>query len=295
MSSPAVSILIPLHSRIDLTRACLRSIHSTLALSYEVILVDDCSTDGTRDFLANLGPPHRLILNAEHSGLAHSINRAAELARADTLCFLNNDTVLQPGWLQPMLRGLAELPDAGIVGNIQWSPKIRAYDHMGIAFDSAGQPFHFGKHFVFRPYRGFTRWGAVTAACALIRRDLFLKADGFDTAYVNGCEDIDLCLRLETLGKKHYVANDSVIHHLVSSSPGRHLRTSQNERILLERWGDHTRRTWIEWDRDLCAINYPLRFLAKPWRYNGPKLARALTHLLLHPSRSINALRHPRR
>ena len=296
MKNSGVSILIALHNQLVLTRNCLRSLENTMAdLTYEVVLVDDYSTDGTREFLATLGEPYRVVLNEERSGFARNNNRAAEMARYETLCFLNNDTVLLPGWFDPMRRGLTEQPDAGLIGNVQWSPKTGAYDHMGIVFDEAGQPFHFGKHFPFRPYRGFTRWGAVTAACAMIRRDLFLHAGGFDPAYVNGSEDVDLCLRLEALDKKHYVANDSVIHHLVSSSPGRHRRTSENERILMEKWGAQTRRTWAVWDRDLYAINYSLRFLSQPWRYNGPKLVRSIGHIARNPVRSYQALRNGRR
>ncbi|MFQ3670352.1 MAG: glycosyltransferase family 2 protein [Verrucomicrobiia bacterium] len=296
MPKPAVSIIIALHNQLALTQDCLRSLTQTLTHhTYEVILVDDCSTDGTRDFLATLNHPYHVILNETRSGFARNNNRAAQQARAPILCFLNNDTVLQPGWLEPMLQGLAELPNPGLVGNLQWSPKTRTYDHMGIVFDPLGQPFHFGKYFILRPYRGFTRWGAVTAACALIQRDLFLSIGGFDTAYQNGSEDVDLCLRLEQLGKHHYVANNSIIHHLVSSSPGRHHHTSRNEQILLERWSDLTRRTWAIWDQDLYAINYALRFLTRPWRYNGPKLVKALTHLIHHPARAYRAFRVGRR
>lgn len=292
---PELSFLIALHNQCALTKACLESIRTTMTgRRYEVILVDDCSTDGTRDFLATLRAPHRVVLNGERSGFARNNNRAAAMARAPMLCFLNNDTVLLPDWLDPMLEAFKRFPKAGLVGNVQWSPKTGAYDHMGIVFDRDGQPFHFGKHFAFRPYRGFTQWGAVTAACALMRRELFLACGGFDEVFVNGSEDVDLCLRLEKDGYRHYVANESVIHHLVSSSPGRHLKTSNNEKVLMERWGAVTRSTWSLCDRDLYAVNYVLRFLTKPWRYNGPKLARAVGHLIRHPAASFRVFRRGR-
>ncbi len=289
--APAISFIIALHNQVELTRNCLASIEKTMSPgTYEVLFIDDCSTDGTRDFLATLKPPCRVHLNEERSGFAKNNNRGAQMAQHDLLCFLNNDTVLQNAWLEPMVQAFELFPDAGMIGNIQWSPKTGAYDHMGIVFDREGRPFHFGKHFAFRPYQAYTRWGAVTAACALMRRSLFLEVGGFDTVYVNGSEDVDLCLRLGDLGKSHYVANASVIHHLVSSSPGRHLKTSNNEKELMKRWGDFARRTWSEWDQDLYAVNYLFRFLTKPWRYNGPKIGRSLLRILRHPARSMRAL-----
>jgi GT2 family glycosyltransferase len=76
----------------------------------------------------------------------------------------------------------------------------------------------------------------VTGACVLVRADTWRRLGGFDEAYINGCEDIDLCLRAREEGLENVVAlRSSVLHH-VSSSPGRKLRDEENTRRLVLHW-----------------------------------------------------------
>lgn len=298
MSNPAprISFIISVFNGLQFTRACLDSLRQTIGRSdHEVIVVDDVSTDGTREFLARLRTPAcRVILNETKRNFAANNNAGAAIARGEFLCLLNNDLVLTPGWLEPVLRAFELFPNAGVVGNVQRNPRTRKYDHMGIVFGDSGLPWHFGKHFVFRPYSGYTEWRAVTAACCVIRRSVFLQAGRFDEEYVNGSEDVDLCLRLGKAGYKHYVANDSVVLHYVSSSKGRQSFTTENERRLLARWQTEVQRSITARDRRLAAANYVLRFVAQPWRYNGRRLGHAalslaslgqLTHATAHTER----------
>lgn len=267
-ATPGISFVIPVFNGWQLTRACLDSLRQTVDLSrHEVILVDDHSTDGTREYLAALAePPFRIIANDHQRGYAASNNAAAAVARGELLCLLNNDTVLSPGWLEPMLRAFQRFPDAGFVGNVQRNPRTGRYDHLGVIFADDGTPLHFGCDFRSRPFRGYTRWRAVTAACCLVRRSVFLNAGGFDGQYINGSEDVDLCLRLGRAGYQHYVANQSVIDHHVSSSEGRHTFTPQNTTRLLQQWKSHVLETRTNRDRRLLALNYLLSHMSEPWR-----------------------------
>lgn len=142
-------------------------------------------------------------------------------------------------------------------------------------------PQHFGRHFAFRPFhKSITEWKAVTAACCLIKKDVFLAAGGFDEKFQNGCEDIDLCLKLGEMGRRHYIANRSVVGHLVSSSEGRSASNSSNEELLLQRWRERIAKNSNARERRRSAANYALRFLDRPWRYNGPRLWNSLVTLL---------------
>jgi GT2 family glycosyltransferase len=293
---PSISFIIPVFDGLPFTRACLDSLRETVNISeYEVIVVDDLSVDGTREYLANLpGPPFRVILNETSRNYAASNNTAAAIASAEFLCLLNNDVVLTPGWLAPILRAFDQFPGAGIVGNIQRNPSTGRYDHMGFVFGDNGVPWHFGKNFPFRPYRDCTEWRAVTTACCLIKKSVFLEAGGFDEQYINGSEDVDLCLRLGRAGYRHYVSNESVVFHHVSSSAGRHTFNEENEQRLLARWRVEIQQSLTPRDRRLAAVNYLLRFATQPWRYNIRRLWHAMLSLLSW-GQLTNAIAHTQR
>lgn len=261
----------------DLTKVCLQSILNTLqGVAYEVIIVDDASTDGSREYLKTLSPPFRVILNETNQGFSTNNNLAAREARGEILCFLNCDTLMKKGWLEPMIKVLESKVDAGFVGNVQWSPRTGRYDHMGVIIGNDLLPTHFGRYWRFVPFRGYREWIAVTAACCLIRKDLFLRAGGFDEAYRNGYEDIDLCFKLSELGFKHYVSYESRIFHYVGSSPGRKNVENKNQQFFMERWNKKLKDRCTICELRKSGVNYIGRFLDRPWRYNGPKLLRAL-------------------
>lgn len=228
------SFVIPLYNCLPLTQAMLASLRATLppALAHEIILVDDGSTDGTRDWLTTLAPPCRVLQNARNSGFAATCNRGAATATGEVLFFLNNDLVLLPGWLEPMLAAFARHLRTGIVGNVQLVHATGAVDHAGVCFDHKGKPAHLTR----RGLAPFPRVDAATGACLAVRADLWRQLGGFDEGYVNGGEDIDLCLRARTAGYTCRVARRSVVRHHVSASLGRKLRDEHNTRRLFRRW-----------------------------------------------------------
>ena len=278
---PSLSILIALHNRLDLTRRCLSTLEASLAacpgLDAEVILVDDLSSDGTREFLGTLRAPFRVVKNERQGNFAINNNRAAALAGGDLLCLLNNDTELPLDWLPPLLDALDVHPDAGLVGNVQRIPATGRLDHLGVVFPPWLTPIHYGQHLRENPFTTpVLPWSAVTAACCITRRDTFYAAGTFDEAYVNGCEDIDLCLRMHRLGRRHYVANRSEILHHKGSSPGRRTHNDRNLARLKSIWGDTLRRDFVPRDARLAALGYLRGACAQPLRTNAPKLFRSL-------------------
>lgn len=247
-------MVVPLFNCVSLTRAMLASLRATLprGLSHEIILVDDGSTDGTRDWLRTLGPPVRAVLNERNLGYAAANNRGAAVATGRHLVLLNNDLVLRPRWLEPMLDAQRRLgARAGVIGNIQRDAATGAVDHSGIIINHQGKPEHdrslplralLPHPFSIRPVP------AVTGACLLVERELYLSAGGFSEEFVNGCEDVDLAFRLARQGRRNAVALASVVRHHVSSSPGRKRRDEANTFLLAQRWHDalvaHGVRAW---------------------------------------------------
>ena len=184
-----VSFLIPLYNCLAFTQAMLASLRATLpaGLAHEIIFIDDGSTDGTRPWLASLAtdPAIRVVLQRENLGYAAANNAGAAVARGEFLALLNNDLVLTPRWLEPMLAAHRAYGDrAGLVGNLQLDAATGALDHAGIAINLQGKPEHLRRLPLASrlapcafPYR---RSVAVTGACVLVRRALWEKLGGFD-------------------------------------------------------------------------------------------------------------------
>jgi GT2 family glycosyltransferase len=239
--SPRLSVITPLFNCLAATQEMVSSLRKSMPrkLTYEVILVDDGSTDGTREWLAALGEPFRVILNEHNVGFGASTNRGAALARGEILALLNNDLILSRGWLEPMLGALRSCGSrAGIVGNVQINAASREVDHAGIWVNLKGKPEHDRRRpslasLLFHPSPGTF---AVTGACMIVRAGTWRRLGGFDEAYINGCEDVDLCLRAREAGLVNVVALRSRVVHHVSSSPGRNLRNEENTRRLVLRW-----------------------------------------------------------
>lgn len=283
-----ISIIMAVFNRLDLTRQCLPTLEASLAgIEHEVIIVDDMSTDGTREFLAALPPPYRCVLRETKGNFAINNNLGAGLAGGDVLVFLNNDTELPPDWLAPMLAALHSQPGpVGMVGNIQRIPATGRVDHRGVVFPPWLTPLHVGQHRRQLP-RGlpdYSEWNAVTAACCLCKREVFESAGGFDEAYVNGCEDIDLCLRMKRAGYRHYTANRSVIAHHKGASPGRKRHNNTNLARLKDIWGDYIGRECVPADARIAAASYLRGALARPTKVNFGKFCRSLV-LLARPGR----------
>lgn len=276
---------MPLFNCLALTQAMLASLEATLPrdLAAEIILIDDGSTDGTRAWLATLDPSRfRVLLNERNLGYAAANNRAVAIARGRLLALLNSDLELTPGWLEEMLAVHRSLgARAGMVGNVQRQARTGEIDHAGIIVGETGKPEHLRRMPVWidaRSRRAY-RVPAVTGACLLVERALWEQLGGFDEAYVNGGEDIDLCLRARAVGRTNAVALRSVIRHHVSASPGRKRRDEENSRRLMLRWhhefaaaADYPTRAWCR--------EYLRTALAAPQSHEYPLAFRAIFHLL---------------
>ncbi|NBB92118.1 MAG: glycosyltransferase [Gammaproteobacteria bacterium] len=241
---PRASIIVPVYNKLAYTAACLNSIaEHTAATAFEVIVVDDCSSDGTAEYLSECRGL-RALGNTENSGFIASCNRGARAARGEFLVFLNNDTTVTPGWLDALVDTFERFPEAGIAGARLVYPDGRLQEAGGIVF-SDGSGWNYGRgDEPDRPEYGFAcEADYVSGACLAIRKRDFERLEGFDRHYAPAYyEDTDLCFRIrESGGKVIYQPACTIVHHEgVSSgtdeSSGAKRYQAVNHEKFLERW-----------------------------------------------------------
>ena len=244
------SIVIPVCNKMELTVQCLTALaRLPEQLHYEVIVVDNGSSDGTSEFLKQLGGDARIITNSENLGFAKACNQGARAARGRFLIFLNNDTIPLENWLAALVAEVTSHPEVGIVGS-KLLYEDDTIQHAGVVFSRDGlMPYHLYRRF-HRDHPAVNQrriFQSVTAACMLIRREIFETAGGFDEGFQNGLEDVDLCLKVSDQGWQIVYQPLSVLYHLESQTPGRKTHEQANALRFLRRWGQ---RWWVA-DEDL--------------------------------------------
>ncbi|HEY7057124.1 MAG TPA: glycosyltransferase [Vicinamibacterales bacterium] len=242
-----VSIVIPVFNKIEFTRQCLDRIgRHTGDIDHEVIIVDNASSDGTADWFSDppsVPFPLRYHRNAENAGFAKGNNIGAALARGEYLVFLNNDTLVQPGWLTQMIRIAEKDRAVGVVGIKQLFPYTNVLYHTGVVFFPGGIPQHLYPHLdASLSYVNKEReYQAVTGACLLIGRALFQECGAFDEAYVNGYEDTDLCMTVARRGRKIVCCTSAFIYHYGQISEGRTAADDRNAALFSRKWAGQIR------------------------------------------------------
>ena len=103
MENPKVSIIIPHWNGVDILTDCLESLILTEYNNYEIIVVDNASTDGSPDLVTLNFPQVKLVENSKNYGYAGGCNRGAKISKGEYLVFLNNDTTQDPNWLFPLV------------------------------------------------------------------------------------------------------------------------------------------------------------------------------------------------
>ncbi|MCW2665408.1 MAG: glycosyl transferase [Frankiales bacterium] len=241
---PVVSIVIPVHGRWDLTAACLRSLASTYALtSYEVVVVDDASPDDTRARLADVAGVRVHALD-ENVGFLRACNAGIAQARGEWVLLLNNDTEVQQGWLDALVRAARSAPDIGVVGARLLNGDGTLQDAGGIVF-SDGTPWNYGRRWSPEDPRVLHRREVdyVTGAVLLARRSLLEQLGGFDERFVPAYfEDTDLGFAARAAGFRVLYEPAAVVVHDEGGSHGTDERSGVkayqevNRQVFRDKW-----------------------------------------------------------
>jgi GT2 family glycosyltransferase len=214
---PFVSVVVLNYDGRAFLDACLSSVFqiSYPRSSYEVILVDNASTDGSVEYVQSNFPLIRILALDKNYGFTEGNNKGAELARGDLIVFLNNDTVVDKNWLNELTRVALSDSKIGICGSKIMSMKDRNVTQyngrhlhvLGGVIPSASYTYknELGKE--------FHAVGSVQGSSFLVRKDVFKSLGGFDKDYFLYSDEVDICYRAWISGYYVAYAPNSIVYH----------------------------------------------------------------------------------
>jgi GT2 family glycosyltransferase len=200
---PLISLIIVTYNSAALLPECLAAIATTTYPNYEVLVVDNASSDGTPQLAAERHPQALLLLNSQNIGFGRACNQGARAANGELLVFLNPDVIVTPDWLSILARHMAEQPDAGII-----CPQTRYPDDQHSNVQTLS------------PLPGTADTAAVPGCAMLVRRAAWRQLGGFDERYFLYWEDTDLCWRAWLLGWRVVEDFEAYVYHEHGGSAG---------------------------------------------------------------------------
>jgi GT2 family glycosyltransferase len=238
--SSKISIFMLVRNNLAYTKQCLHSIKKcTEYPNYELIIVNNHSTDGTERWLKDYEPGVKatLITNKENKSFSVGNNQASTIATGEYFLLLNNDIIVTPGWMTNMRKVFDEEEMVGAVGARLIRPGIGTLQHCGILKSMMNLPAHQFFDYPANIPEATTRgeYFAVTGACFMTPAKLYRK-HLFNEIYVYGWEDIDYCNRLKKDNYRMIYEPSAIVYHYESKTPGRYDHDSANMGHYMKRW-----------------------------------------------------------
>jgi GT2 family glycosyltransferase len=242
-----VSIVMTCHENLLFTRM---SVESVLACTeypnHELIVVDNGSADGTREYLGELTRHNahvRLVLNPGNAGFARACNQGLALADGDVVVLLNDDTLVTPGWLPRLIAPLRD-PAVGLAGAV--TNRIGNEAQVPAGYRTWGELREFAARRAAEHEGAVFDIGTVTMFCLATRRDAWERIGPLDQRFEIGLlEDDDYSRRAREAGYRLVCAEDAFVHHFGETSFGKLVSTGrygeileENKRRFEEKWGE---------------------------------------------------------
>ena len=245
------SVVIPNWNGKHHLEECLNSLCKQTFTDFETVLVDNGSSDSSVEFVRLVFPEVRIILLIENAGFAAGVNRGIESASGEYIVLLNNDTEVDPYWLENLALAIHENSDIWIFASklLNYYSRVKI-DSAGDALDLTLGPYKLGE---FEPAENYQERRFIFGACGgggCYKRELFDKIGLFDEDFFAYFEDVDLSFRANWVGYRCLSVPDAVIYHKVAATSG---ASSANR----DRFDIMRRRNYLF----LIIKNYPLPFL----------------------------------
>ncbi len=241
-----VSIITCTYNRSDLLNTFLSSLLGTESgMPFELIVVNNGNDWQTERLLRHwLTRDNRLgvVWNPDNYNFALGNNLGFQASKGSRVVFINNDTRVAPDWLAPLMTALGDTAIKGAQPLLVYPDG--SIQCCGLVFSSKSPlayPIYVGCDARMFPAQQARNYSAVTAACVVMRASDFIQAKGFDPVFINGQEDVDLCLKVGKGEHSFRYVPDSVVVHMESKSPGRNARILDNRLTFIERWQNKIR------------------------------------------------------
>jgi GT2 family glycosyltransferase len=274
---PKVSVVIVNWNGAKHLRLCLPSLAAQAFKSFEIIVVDNCSSDESADVVKSNGA--RWLPLEKNIGLGPALNRGAAIADGDLLLFVNNDMRFDPGFVGALVEPLEKDKEVFATDGMQfnWDGTVRGHLAARLTIVSSkrdsvtelvpGLYFYQQERAVNSPVF------MASAACMMVRKVLFDEIGGFDDRLPLGYEDVEICWRAWVHGRKTLYIPSAVCWHRIGGSVGSREGARFGFRGVLK-------------GRLLLATKLlPSRYALRTWLISMAGLARDLTQLKWRPAR----------
>ncbi|QLY78761.1 glycosyltransferase [Clostridium intestinale] len=234
------SIVILTYNNLDYTKQCIESIREyTKNEEYELIVVDNLSTDGTREWLSDQEDIIK-ILNEENKGFPKGCNQGIEISTGDNILLLNNDVIVTKNWLSNLITCLYSDKTLGAVSLVTNSCSY--YQNIETSYNSLKEMHEFANEFNKTNPELWEERQKLIGFCVLIKKEAVDKIGFLDEIYTPGnFEDDDYSIRLIKAGYRLLLCKDTFIHHYGGTSFTLNKKYSEilerNKNKFLEKWG----------------------------------------------------------
>jgi len=293
------SIVILGFNEVEYTKLCIDSILKYTNRSFELVLVDNGSSDGTGEYFDSI-PGAKVIKNKENLGFAKGCNQGIEASSGEYMLLLNNDVIVTEGWLDNLISCMESDQKIGLVGPM--SNFVAGPQQIEVPYgESIEQMLEFAKQFNRRDPSKYERTNVLIGFCLLIRRSVIEKIGLFDEDFgLGNFEDNDYCRRASAAGFDLVRAGDTFIHHFgnrtfIGNEIDWHALMHRNNKIFKEKWGENGKvsthdltiaKATLAKVKDQVVKSDPVelyakRYLQKPWRFpdryiDAPSLSLAM-------------------
>jgi GT2 family glycosyltransferase/glycosyltransferase involved in cell wall biosynthesis len=248
-STPRASIIVVTFNNIGLTKLCIHSIvRNTAYLNYELIVVDNNSTDGTKEYLQDLPsrvPRLKAVINADNLGFARANNIGIGSSTGDYIVLLNNDTIVPPGWLGRLVQHLRD-PEVGLVGAVTNSVGNEA--KIEVDYSSWDGMERFADEHTWAHDREIADIPMLAMFCVGMRRDVYDEVGPLDEQFGIGMfEDDDYSKRIQEKGRRVVCAADVFVHHFGQAAFKKLIESGGYDRLFEENRRRFEAKWQVQW------------------------------------------------